>query len=145
MSYISILIILASLIKGWHQLLLFVHQNLSFIYYKGDDKCNFVNCLRDPCEDQIKKGCRAYLHAVCVANYCVGCNFDWIFNSQKIDCEDSCINTKCCEKNCRIVRCKINPCDLQSKCDAYPNAVCVPNYCGGCNFDWIFNGKKVEC
>ncbi|XP_072050232.1 uncharacterized protein [Amphiura filiformis] len=59
----------------------------------------------------------------------------------------------CCEPiNCNIdcsspssVRCAANPCDVTS-CPAYPDATCLPSYCGECRavfFD--VSGNEVDC
>ena len=43
------------------------------------------------------------------------------------------------------VRCAIGPCDPRfvSQCKAYPNATCVPNFCGGCFKTWTLDGDDV--
>lgn len=36
---------------------------------------------------------------------------------------------------CNEVQCFVNPCDV-ARCPNFPDATCVPNYCGGCNADF---------
>ena len=49
-----------------------------------------------------------------------------------------------CPPSKPIVYCKVNPCQV-NKCAKYPDAICKPNYCGGCNADFYLNGEKVDC
>ena len=45
--------------------------------------------------------------------------------------------------NCtRPHTCKVNPCDVSS-CRAYPDARCVPDYCGGCNARYYVGKTEV--
>jgi len=34
---------------------------------------------------------------------------------------------------------------MMAECDAYPDAECVANYCGGCFADFYMGGEKVDC
>ena len=44
-----------------------------------------------------------------------------------------------------LVRCTVNPCS-RATCESYPNARCVPDYCGGCYTKWIDRyGEEVDC
>ena len=40
--------------------------------------------------------------------------------------------------------CNGNPCD-EASCPTYPDAVCVPDYCGHCQAVWYLRGEKVTC
>jgi hypothetical protein len=45
--------------------------------------------------------------------------------------------------NCGIpVDCFQDPC-IEASCPAYPNAECVPTYCGGCHADFYQNGELI--
>ena len=46
--------------------------------------------------------------------------------------------------DCKFVRCFEDPCAVTT-CDAFPEAKCVANYCTGCDADFYFNGKLVNC
>ncbi|XP_076804661.1 uncharacterized protein LOC143448699 [Clavelina lepadiformis] len=55
-------------------------------------------------------------------------------------------NTRCvtsCPPGSPVARCTKEPC-LGQTCPAYPEAVCENNYCGGCNFDFFLNGRKLS-
>ncbi|KAL4218806.1 hypothetical protein ACF0H5_021394 [Mactra antiquata] len=41
-----------------------------------------------------------------------------------------------------IVQCLVDPCDV-IKCEAYPDATCKANYCGGCNAIYTYEGTDV--
>ncbi|KAL3885494.1 hypothetical protein ACJMK2_025547 [Sinanodonta woodiana] len=49
-----------------------------------------------------------------------------------------------CSDGSTMVHCLVNPCDV-TDCPAHPEAVCVANYCGGCNAIFFVGGKKVNC
>ncbi|CAK9293750.1 unnamed protein product [Gordionus sp. m RMFG-2023] len=49
-----------------------------------------------------------------------------------------------CPPGIKKVNCRMSPC-LGTKCRSYPLANCVPNYCGGCYYDYYFNGRKIKC
>ena len=40
--------------------------------------------------------------------------------------------------------CFADPCQV-NKCQAYPDAKCKANFCGGCYADWYLNNVKVDC
>lgn len=45
-----------------------------------------------------------------------------------------------------VTTCFDRPCGVErSPCTSYPDAVCVDNYCGGCNTDWYLDGELVDC
>ena len=58
-----------------------------------------------------------------------------------------------CPSGVKQVECLKDPC-LGSTCPFHPNATCKPNFCGGCNADYVINevdvtktcntGKKTE-
>ncbi|XP_077979849.1 uncharacterized protein LOC144435157 [Glandiceps talaboti] len=49
-----------------------------------------------------------------------------------------------CPDGSTPVQCIIDPCAIAS-CEAYPEAECRSNYCGGCNAEFYIAGRKVEC
>ncbi|BFZ05248.1 hypothetical protein BsWGS_08287 [Bradybaena similaris] len=40
------------------------------------------------------------------------------------------------------VNCAVSPCRFNT-CDAVPEAICVANYCGGCNARWYRGSEDV--
>ncbi|XP_072048487.1 uncharacterized protein [Amphiura filiformis] len=48
-----------------------------------------------------------------------------------------------CPPNKPKVNCDVNPCDGKT-CTKYPYAKCEPDYCGGCNYNFIWKGKKLK-
>ena len=46
-----------------------------------------------------------------------------------------------------IANCFVNPCDMLKVkvCKKHPKAVCVPDYCGGCNVKWLLDNQPVKC
>ncbi len=102
-----------------------------------EDGSQPVACFVTPCS---VNECHAYPTATCVDNYCGGCNADFYLNGKKLT-EDECSGTRC-EDGSRPWACFVAPCSV-TKCDAYPNAQCVDNYCGGCNADFYLNGEQL--
>lgn len=50
-----------------------------------------------------------------------------------------------CPEGVPIVQCLVDPCD-DASCEAYPDAECKANYCGGCNAEFFdVNREKVNC
>ncbi|GMH36055.1 hypothetical protein BSKO_03923 [Bryopsis sp. KO-2023] len=92
-------------------------------------------CKADPCD--VTK-CPAFPNAKCVSNFCGGCNADFFVNGKKVDCNSGCPPDK------PEVQCFADPCQV-TQCDAFPNAKCVSNFCGGCNADFFVDGEKVDC
>ena len=43
-----------------------------------------------------------------------------------------------------IPSCGFKPC-AKLFCVDYPEAVCKPNFCGGCNAEFYLKGERVEC
>ena len=41
-------------------------------------------------------------------------------------------------------KCLTNPCGTAT-CQAFPTAICKPNYCGGCNAEFFLGGAKINC
>merc|ERR1712184_196698 len=41
------------------------------------------------------------------------------------------------------VNCFVDPCQV-SKCEGYPDATCVADYCGGCFARWYSNGQLLN-
>ncbi|CAF1035266.1 unnamed protein product [Rotaria sordida] len=100
---------------------------------------NEVQCKKDPCEGAT---CPAYPTAKCVSNYCGGCNALWY----KADGTSvSCAKSSPCPPGQDEVHCTIDPCE-GATCPAYPEAICISNYCGGCNALWYkADGTPVNC
>ena len=78
-------------------------------------------------------------------NYMSGC--DWVvdgidYSDQFFESFDDC--SEACECSEGWVNCFVNPC-LVSECPAYPDAYCIPDYCGGCFADYFVNGVEVDC
>ena len=102
-----------------------------------DEACrpcdNPVQYLVDPCEHA---QCEARPDAICVANYCGGCNAVFYdSDGTAVDC--SCDNP---------VNCFIDPCQVAPECAAYPYATCRANYCVGCDaYFYEPEGVVVDC
>lgn len=47
-----------------------------------------------------------------------------------------------CPNNVTLVNCSSNPC-LSATCTNYPNAQCIPEYCGSCRSRYFFEGQEV--
>jgi len=95
-----------------------------------------VRCFSDPCS---YKTCPANPTADCTANYCGGCNA--IFT----DKHGHRVKCYACPPDQPEVQCFADPCSITT-CEAYPDANCTANYCGGCNA--IFtdeNGQVLDC
>ena len=76
----------------------------------------------DPCD---VNSCPSYPDAICISNYCDGCNAIFVdpATSEVIsDCD-------ACEDG--YVSCFVDPCQVES-CDNFPEAICTPDFCGGC-------------
>uniref|UniRef100_A0A915HVP2 Uncharacterized protein n=1 Tax=Romanomermis culicivorax TaxID=13658 RepID=A0A915HVP2_ROMCU len=103
-----------------------------------------VQCFVDPC--QVNK-CPNYPDATCKANYCGVCTAEFYVNGRKVDCgrkQSSGSNVKpVCPRDKPLVQCFDNPCH-STKCTAHPDAVCKPDYCGGCNAVFYVNGQKYK-
>ena len=41
-----------------------------------------------------------------------------------------------------VVNCYLDPC-LLSTCPQNPTAICVSDYCGGCNARWYYGGSDI--
>ena len=91
-----------------------------------------VECFVDPCQ---VSSCDVE-GAVCNANYCGGCNAEWIDATGARVCLPTA--TTCDDP----VQCLVDPCQVSS-CDV-KGATCTANYCGGCNAIWTDpNGTQV--
>eukprot|EP00456_Euglypha_rotunda_P036393 TRINITY_DN2794_c0_g1_i4.p1 TRINITY_DN2794_c0_g1~~TRINITY_DN2794_c0_g1_i4.p1 ORF type:complete len:377 (+),score=21.31 TRINITY_DN2794_c0_g1_i4:137-1132(+) len=95
-------------------------------------------CLVDPCDG---KTCPIYPSARCVQNYCGGCHFEFQTETGVPITQCRLPRVRC---NGRGVQCFVDPCTVQS-CPAYPDATCQANYCTGCDTEWYWEGKKVDC
>ena len=42
------------------------------------------------------------------------------------------------------VNCLVDPC-VGTTCQRFPDAVCVSDYCGGCNARFFQDGQEVQC
>ena len=49
-----------------------------------------------------------------------------------------------CPVDVPLVSCSYEPC-AKLFCLDYPEAVCKPNFCGGCKADFFLKGEKIEC
>ena len=116
--------------------MIFCNNYLYFVKIAKATKCNIVNCFVDPCQIEKIKGCANYPKAKCISNYCGGCNFDWKYKGNIVDCNAA---PPCIKYNCFV-----EPC-LVTKCPARPKAVCKNNYCGGCFADFYVNNTRVNC
>ena len=53
--------------------------------------------------------------------------------------------TETCPDGSTPVTCASNPCDT-SLCDAFPDALCTPSYCGGCQAEYHNDdGQLLDC
>ncbi|CAF4774225.1 unnamed protein product [Rotaria sp. Silwood2] len=81
-------------------------------------------------------------NATCVSNYCGGCNAVWYGANGR---RAKCFRKSRCPPGQHEVQCLIDPCE-GATCSAYPNATCIPDYCGGCNAEWFTtNEEQVQC
>ncbi|CAF2447340.1 unnamed protein product [Rotaria sp. Silwood2] len=98
-----------------------------------------VACFVDPCSIST---CSGDENATCVSNYCGECSALWFgADGNPADCD----NVSPCPPDQPEVQCFRNPCQ-GATCSAYPNATCIPNYCGGCNAEWFTtDGEQVQC
>jgi hypothetical protein len=85
----------------------------------------------------------AFVDGLC--NYMSGC--DWVVNG--IDYSDQFFQSyeecyEACECTEGWVYCFVDPC-LVTECPAYPDAYCIPDYCGGCFADFFVNGEEIDC
>ncbi len=49
-----------------------------------------------------------------------------------------------CQEGVPVFNCLIDPC-MNAECPANEMAECVPNYCGGCGFDFYVAGRIIDC
>ncbi|XP_071823083.1 uncharacterized protein [Apostichopus japonicus] len=102
-----------------------------------------TTCFDRPCGVG-RSPCTSYPDAVCVDNYCGGCNTDWYLDGELVDCND---NTACPD-GLPPIPCLVDPCTFAS-CTSNPEARCVANYCNRmrpCLAEWFDeNGDQVEC
>ncbi len=91
-----------------------------------------VLCSANPCDIST---CPNIPDAKCVPNFCGGCNADY-FDGDGNNVTDRCEMRETCEQGSPVVRCFMDPCDVAS-CPQFPDAKCVSNYCGGCNYDFV--------
>lgn len=85
----------------------------------------------------------AFVDGLC--NYMSGC--DWVvdgvdYSDQFYESFDEC--SEACECSEGWVYCFVDPC-LVTECPAYPDAYCIPDYCGGCHADFFVNSVEVDC
>ncbi|KAL3885816.1 hypothetical protein ACJMK2_025852, partial [Sinanodonta woodiana] len=74
--------------------------------------------------------------------YCNGCYASFFVGKKNVThaCEGN--DDPPCPKGTNPVNCKANPCEV-TKCPQYPNARCVPNYCGGCYAEFFVGETNV--
>jgi len=53
-------------------------------------------------------------------------------------------NSPMCREGVPVFNCLIDPC-MNAECPANEMAECVPNYCGGCGFDFYVAGRIIDC
>ena len=51
--------------------------------------------------------------------------------------------TGSCPDGTQPVNCVVNPCQWAT-CPVVKGAICVADYCGGCNTLWVLNGEAVS-
>nr|XP_039265115.1 kielin/chordin-like protein isoform X1 [Styela clava]XP_039265116.1 kielin/chordin-like protein isoform X2 [Styela clava] len=109
------------------------------IWYRGrqrltDEDCNgcppFAPRDCNPCNEGT---CPDHPDARCEPKRCRMCKAVFFGPDRKEI--DTCCKEETCEDGTRKFHCKNNPCD-GAECPAIPNAVCKPNYCGGCKREW---------
>jgi len=122
-------------------------------------KTGCVDCFADPCADA---QCVGQGEVKCVADYCGGCNARF-YNGDGVEVTESCMDCRlvdcaeplciegyksgytddsCCPTCvCDTVNCFAQPCEVTS-CDAFPDAVCEDDYCGGCNARFYLVNEK---
>ena len=77
------------------------------------------------------------------------------YNDRFVDVEGDTVQCFACEainitsimlsSDCQSpVNCVVDPCSVET-CISYPNAECVPNYCGGCWADYYLNNELINC
>ena len=54
-----------------------------------------------------------------------------------------CIPDQTCPPGAPVVQCLTSPCK-NADCPGVPEAVCVDNFCGGCNFNHYLNGRRIS-
>ncbi|XP_074662296.1 uncharacterized protein LOC141914868 [Tubulanus polymorphus] len=92
-------------------------------------------CLIDPCDVVT---CPGYPNAVCRSNFCGGCNYNFYLGKGNRDVTDLCG----CPPGVPQVKCFADPCEGKT-CPNFPDAQCVANYCGGCNYEFYLGQKDV--
>ncbi|XP_035679101.1 zonadhesin-like isoform X2 [Branchiostoma floridae] len=98
------------------------------------------HCFANPCD---VTSCPAHPEATCQANYCGGCNADFVDeDGNQVDCNET---DPMCPPGVPVFHCFANPCDVTS-CPAHPEATCQANFCGGCNAEFFDeDGNEVAC
>ncbi|MBC8479818.1 MAG: right-handed parallel beta-helix repeat-containing protein, partial [FCB group bacterium] len=64
-------------------------------------------------------------------------NSSWSYGGA-YDCAGDCFGDEV------IVDCFIDPCEIET-CPLFPDAECIPDYCGGCFAHFFVNGVEVDC
>ena len=54
-----------------------------------------------------------------------------------------CTPDQTCPPGAPVVQCLTSPCK-NADCPGVPEAVCVDNFCGGCNFNHYLNGRRIS-
>jgi len=104
---------------------------------------NLVYCFVRPC--QFAPQCPNYANAVCEDDYCGGCFAVWkdadtghaLTDAQcnapiATTTDSSSRSSNKSAVDCRSTQCLIAPCQSH-ECPAYPDALCVDDYCNGCH------------
>lgn len=98
-------------------------------------------CSEDPC----KRARCSIPGATCRIKEC-SCDAEFVLGGRVVACQTPSIPppSSPCPKGVPIVNCFADPCQVNT-CEAFPEATCVSNFCGGCNADFFVDGKKVNC
>ena len=89
-------------------------------------------CFADPCQ---VNSCPNFPEATCRSSFCGGC-FASFFDSDGNNVTDRCSTRPTCEDGTEMVDCFRDPCDDRT-CPEFPEARCVSDFCGGCNFRFV--------
>ena len=67
----------------------------------------------------------------------------YLLQSILSECLGVSLTTGSCPDGTQPVNCFVNPCE-GATCPGVEGAVCVADYCGGCNTLWVLNGEAVS-
>ncbi len=122
------------------------------IHFCLNSDCIFMSCIQVTCSYVWQVYCCLLLYVSTTIPY-TSCNL-WIFY---VNCSCSCkeLSTMCynvylslihaaltCPPDKPLVSCFADPC-MFATCPAHPDAVCVADYCGGCNARFFIGNNEV--